>query len=208
MTNFIGHYFHDKERRDSEFSFGAVLDKTHLRYASKLHDVNWAYIVDQILPSLNHYRKSIIFHTSGQFSISPLLLLSKVIQDEKHGMKTDEEFRSSVKTFANDLSWHDQEFDSMNAKIESSSLEYSLRKLFDNDDGLINDYLAICDTISHKFDIFEKIGKKSPMVQHELFERDEDNEIELALPYSSKECWELGKSNLESLHVNVKSFIR
>ena len=169
------------------------MDKTHLRYVSKLHDVNWAYIVDQILPSLNHYRKSIIFHASGQFSISPLLLLSKVIQDEKHGMTTDEEFRLSVKSFGNNLSWHDQEFDSVNTKIESSSLEYSLRKLFNNDEGLMSDYLKICDTISHKFDIFESIGKTSPMDQHGLFKRDEDIEIELALPYSSKECWELGK---------------
>ena len=194
MANVTGHNVDDKERRDEEVSFRAVVDKTHLRYSSKLHGVNWAYIADQILPSLNHYRKSVLFHSAGQFSTNPLLLLSKVMQDEKHsshGLKTDEEFRSSLKSFANDLSRYDQEFDFVNTKIETSSLEYSLRKILNNDEGLINDFMAICETISHKYDISEKIGTN--MDQHDLFKRNDDDEIELALPYSSKECWDLGK---------------
>ena len=194
MTNFIAYNLNDKQRRDEEFSFRAVAEKTHLRYSSKLHKVNWNDIVDQIRPPLNHYRKSMIFHSAGRFSISPLLLLSKVMQDEKHsshGLKTDEEFRSSLKSFANDLSRHDQEFDAVNTKIETSSLEYSLRKIFNNDEGLINDFMAICETISHKYDISEKIGTN--MDQHDMFKRNDDDEIELALPYSSKECWDLGK---------------
>ena len=204
MPNFIAYNLNDKQRRDEEFSFRAVAEKTHLRYSSKLHDVDWAYIVDQIRPPLNHYRKSMIFHSAGRFSISPLLLLSKVMQDEKHsshGLKTDEEFRSSLKSFANDLSRYDQEFDFVNTKIETSSLEYSLRKILNNDEGLINDFMAICDTISHRYDISEKIG--THMDQHDLFKRNDDDDIELALPYSSKECWDLGKLNLMSLHANV-----
>ena len=206
MPNFIAYNLNDKQRRDEEFSFRAVAEKTHLRYSSKLHDVDWAHIIDQIRPPLNHYRKSMIFHSAGRFSISPLLLLSKVMQDEKHSshvLKTDEEFRSSIKSFANDLSRHDQEFDSVNTKIETSSLEYSLRKTFNNDEGIINDFMAICDTISHKYDIFEKIDTKRTTDQHDLFKRNDDDEIELALPYSSKECWDLGKLNLKSLPVNV-----
>ena len=46
MANVTGHNVDDKERRDEEVSFRAVVDKTHLRYSSKLHDVNWAYIAD------------------------------------------------------------------------------------------------------------------------------------------------------------------
>ena len=202
MANFTGYTIDDKERRDEEFSFRAVVDKTHLRYSSKLHDVNWAYIADQILPSLNLYRKSVLFHSAGQFSTNPLLLLSKVMQDEKyttHIMKSDQEFRFSIKSFANDLSRYAQEFDTENTKIETSSLEYSLRRTFHNDQRLMNEFLSIFDTLLNRYDIFMPNSTKQSMDHHDLFKRDEQDEIELALPYGGSECWDIGGSHFGAL---------
>ena len=202
MANFTVHNVDDKERRDEEFSFRANVDKTHLRYSSKLHGVNWAYIADQILPSLNLYRKSVLFHSAGQFSTNPLLLLSKVMQDEKyttHIMKSDQEFRLSIKSFANDLSRYAQEFDTENTKIETSSLEYSLRRTFNNDERSMYEFLSIFNTLLDRYDIFMPNSTKQPMDHHDLFKRDEHDEIELALPYGGSECWDIGGSHFGAL---------
>ena len=79
-----------------------------------------------------------------------MLVLSKLVQDQKtisHTLKNDKDFSLSIKAFANDLSRHDQEFDAINSKIEMSRLEYSLRKAFNNDEQLMQDFLYVCDTI-------------------------------------------------------------
>ena len=108
-----------------DFSIRDVVDKISLRYSSQLHKVDWNNIIDQSIPHINTHRRNIVLHTSGQMSINPLLLLGKLIQDEKkisHILKSDEEFRLSLKSFANDLSRYDQELDAMNVNIEIDAI--------------------------------------------------------------------------------------
>ena len=126
------------------------------------------------------------------------------MQDEKytnHIMKSDQEFRLSIKSFANDLSRYAQEFDTANTKIETetSSLEYSLRRAFHNDVRLMNEFLRIFDNLLHRYDIFMPNSTKQSMDHHDLFKRDEQDEIELALPYGGSECWDIGGSHFGAL---------
>ena len=107
-------------------------------------------------------------------------------------MKTDEEFRMSIKSFANNLSQYDHDFDAKSIGIETSSLEYSLRKAFNDNEALINDFLHICDSISKKYDKITKNDKLNPAVQQTIFTRNDEEKIGLELPYASSECWQLG----------------
>ena len=121
------------------------------------------------------------------------------MQDEKyttHKMKSDQEFRLSIKSFANDLSRYAQEFVT---EIETSSLEYSLRRTFHNDERLMNEFLSIFDTLLDRYDIFMPNSTKQPMQHRDLFKRDEQDEIELALPYGGSECWDIGGSHFGAL---------
>ena len=93
-----------------------------------MHDIDWDNIIGKSLPSINIYRKDAIRHVSGQFGINPVLVLSKLVQDQKktlHTLKSDEDFSLSIKSFANDLSRHGQEFSAAKSEIEMSRLEYS-----------------------------------------------------------------------------------
>ena len=189
-----------------------MVDNTPLRYLANLHDVDWNNIVDQVLPNMNGLRKKILLHACGRFSINPVLLLTKMAQDEQyipHTMKTDDEFRSYIRSFANDLSRYGQEFDTTDTTIEASPLEIFLRRAFDNDDKTVQDFLRICHTISQRYDILEKTRKNHPLDQHNVFKRHETSEdnkvttkkqqIELALPYPNTECWMLGASHFGAL---------
>ena len=98
-----------------------------------------------------------------------------------HQMESDEEFKASIRTFANDLSRHGQEFDTAITEFKVSQLEFSLQKAFNNDDRLVQEFLIICDTISQNYDIFAKNGKKHPLGQRSTFKRNKEQQIDLAL---------------------------
>ena len=59
-----------------------VMDNLTLRYSPDLHNVDWSDIAERVLPSLSKYQKSTILHASGKYSISPIVLLSKVANDQ------------------------------------------------------------------------------------------------------------------------------
>ena len=184
------------------------MDKMSLRYSEKLHNLDWTNIIHQNIPYINNQRKKIILHVSGQFSINPLLLLSKLVLDQNelsHISKSDEEFRLSIKSFANQLSSYGQEFDAVKTKAEMSRLEYSLRNALNNDEGLMNDFIGISDYILERHDIFYKTGATKSIVQRGPFKRNEDEHIELELPYSSSQCWQLSATHFGALETEGSS---
>ena len=186
-------------RREAEFSPQDKMGNTPLRYSSNLLSIDWNHLVENDIPLLNHQRKNSVLHLAGQFSVNPLLLLSKVIQDEhdvsSYTMKSDEEFRMSLKSFANNLSRYDHDYDAESIEIKTSSLEYSLRKAFNDDEEMLNNFLQTCDRLSKKYGITTKSGMTNPMEQHKLFPRNEEEQIRLALPYAGSECWHLGATH-------------
>ena len=202
-TYFTEHYLGNTDgnigQRDNNFSHRAVMEDTDLRYSRSLHGIDWESVINMELPITSQYRKNAILHISGQFSINPLLLLSKVIQDQTdihdYVFKSDSEFRISLKSFANELSRYDQDFDYEMANDEiSSSLEYSLRKVYgENDYVLINDFLRICHAIAQKYGLSGRIVPLKHQ-QHRL-KREIEQGIGLELPYSPTECWHLGATH-------------
>ena len=156
--------------------------------------IDWENVFHKELPLTSHHRKNILSHLGGQYSINPLLLLSKVIMDQtdiyEYAMKSDEEFRISMKEFANYLSRYDQDFDSQTSKVETTSLEYSLRNALGHDDGLINNFLSICATITEKYDLSARAEMAKQ--QNRGFKRANDEVVGLELPYAHTECWQLG----------------
>ena len=70
-----------------------------------------------------------------------------------HTMVSDEEFKASIRSFANDLSRYGQEFDTANTNIKISQLEFSLQKAFNNDEQLLENFLGIFDAIMIRHDI-------------------------------------------------------
>ena len=127
-----------------------------------------------------------------------MILLAKVIHDQKnisYAMLSDQEFRVSVKSFADDLSRHDQQFATDDAKVETSSLEYSLLKSLGPDRQLMNILNGILNVILQKYYIPAKIDGKNSIERKNIFKREENEEIQLELPYANSECWHLGPTH-------------
>ena len=189
----------ETRRQKDEFSPRSMMNDTPLRYTVDLLTVDWEYLVEHYLPFLSQQRKNTILHVSGQFGINPLLILGKVIQEKNdaihYAMKSDADFRISMKSFANNLSRFDHDFDAETIQIETSSLEYSLRKSFYNNEGLINNFLRICHTISRRYDLLVQASTTDKNNQPNAFKRNEDNKIGLELPFASSECWQLGSTH-------------
>ena len=181
---------------DQRISIRDVVHKIPLRFSSTLHNVNWDDIIDQTLPHINNHRKNTIRHASGKYSINPVLILSKLVQDQKKistRFQSDEEFMLSTNSFANELSRYEHKFDVMGPKVEISRLEYSLRNALNMDEELINDFLATCDSILQRHDILAKTGISQPIDQRDISKRNEGETIVLELPYSNMECWQVSK---------------
>ena len=173
------------------FSIRAIVDVTTLRYSREFHKVDWVDIFDQVLPYMSNHRKQMLHHTAARFAISPLLILGKVIQDQHpathYNMKSDEEFRTFVNSFANSLSRSEQHFDAVEKKIGTSALGYALNRTFSNNDTLIGNFLNICYSLAKKYNISTLTSETNNIVK-----RNEEEQIGLQLPYSSLECWQLG----------------
>lgn len=184
--------------QDAESLIRATMDNTTLRYTNDILKVDWDDIMVRTLPFVSPHRKNVMLHVAGQFSINPLLLLAKVIQEQNdisyHTMMSDDEFRMSAKSFANSLSRYEHDFEAIDIKTETSSIEYSLRKLFNNDQGMIGDFLQICNAIAKRYDITGQPRLENPTTLEDIVKRDEE-EIELVLPYASSECWQIGATH-------------
>ena len=174
------------------------MDNMALRYTNDLLTVNWDDVMGRTLPFMGQHRKNLILHVGGQFSINPLLLLGKVIQEENdisHSMMmSDQEFRMSIKSFANELSRYQHDFDNEDGNIGKSQIEYSLRKSFDDDQERMSEFLQICDSISKRYDISTQPATTNSSDLDDIVKRDEE-EIELELPYASEECWQIGATH-------------
>ena len=183
-----------------EVSVRSLMDSTSLRYSADLHNLDWANIFDQAIPFVSNFRKGMILHACGRFSVNPVLILSKIIQDQdinlKYRNKSDEEFRSFINSFADSLSRYEQEFEAEPIKFETSSLEYSLNKVFENDNGMMRDLMVITDTLSNRYDIKNKRNGTNQIYQKNIFKRENEEEISLELPYHSTECWQLSATHL------------
>ena len=184
--------------QDKDFSAPEVMYDIDLRYWPSLLRLNWKDIIDRALPLSSSSKKDTIRHVCGKFLIHPILVLGKTIheqmRDSRFSLKTDEEFRVFISSFANQLSRSGQHFDANGSKMGASLLEYSLSTAFDNDEKLMQEYLSICGTISKRYDIPRKRIETSGS-QHNVFKRNEDERIELELPYANNECWQLSASH-------------
>ena len=167
-----------------------------------MHGFDWDNIIGQHLPYINNHRKNTIRHASGKYSINPVLLLSKLVQDEEdisHILQSDDEFMVSINSFANELSRYEHRFDDVSSKNKMTRLEYSLRNALKNEEGLITDFVRICTSILERHAILEKTGTSKPIDQRDVFTRKEDETIELELPYYSTQCWQLSGSHFGAL---------
>ena len=186
-----------------------LMDKLTLRYSATLHELDWLDIVDRTLPSITHYQKSTILHACGQYSINPVLLMSKVIQDQKdipYTIQSEEDFRAYIQSFSNELSRYGQEYETDSTKIERSSFEYALRKALSNNERSINDYLRISDAILQRFDISSsKNDTAIPIDRQDVLKRDVQEEIGLELPFAGTECWQLGATHFGALETESSS---
>ena len=198
----IGRNIIDKQEPDAPISIRDVVDKIPLRFSPKLHTINWDEIIDQTLPHINNHRKNTIRHASGKYSINPVLILSKLVQDQKKistRFQSDEEFMLSTNSFANELSKYEHQFDAQSPKVEISRVEYSLRNALNMDEELMNDVLATCDSILQRHAILAKTGIYKPIDQRDISKRNEDDTIALELPYSNMECWQLSSTHFGAL---------
>ena len=183
-----------------------MVDRISLRFSTNLHNVNWANIIEQTLPYANNHRKNTIRHASGKYSINPVLLLSKWVQDQKeisHIFQSDEDFMLSINSFANELSRYGHRFDAIRSEGNMSMLEYSVRNALNNDEDLINGFVGICVSILQKHNILQKTGASKPIDQRDVFKRKQDETIELELPYKSTECWQLSALHFGALETDV-----
>ena len=185
----------------------AIIESMDLRYSSHLHKINWDHLLEKELSPISEHRKSVILHLSGQYSISPLLLLSKVVLDRTDGYgyatKSDTEFKTSLKAFANRLSRHAQEYESQFTLLETTDLEYSLRKALTDDGLLMADFLGICNALTERYNLLVETGSQSH--QQRILKRADEEFIRLELPFGPTECWQLGPVHTGALQAEDSS---
>ena len=196
---FLGLTMDFTPKPDDEISLRAVMDDTALRYSDELHEVDWSNIFDQVLPYISNFRRTVLAHIAGQFSVNPLLMVGKIIQDQhravNHNMTSDEEFRICFKSFANTLSRSEQDFVAEEKGLDISPLKYVLRKTLGNNDELIRNFVSICGAISKRYNILTANRHKNLIYSRKIIKRTKDDEIRLKLPYAHSECWQLGGSH-------------
>ena len=168
---------------------------TSLRFTSQLHLADWNDIISNELPLATGNKISNVRHIAGKFSVSPAILIAKVLIDDKDNLRYitqgDVDFNRNLNIFADRLSTHDQEFylDEKESN-NSSSLEYALKKLLKSK-GYIDDFISKIGSLMEKYKLPIKDTKDNR-------KREVNNEIKLDLPYPSTECWKMG---------NVSKFI-
>ena len=183
----------------SDLSLQMVGDETFLRYSGELQKIDWVEVFDKELSFISYHRQKAALHICGQFSISPLIMLGKLIQDQRkttsYDMQSDEEFRFSSKSFANTLSLSEQEFDDEKKKLGRNALRYALRSTFRNNEESIRDFLTICDEISKRYNIPAVTSTTNPAHRQNIVKRTENEEIKLKLPFARTECWQLSATH-------------
>ena len=206
--NILGRHINDVRGLDERLSTLDAVDKVSLRFSAQLHNIDWEDIIEQTLPYVSNHRKNTIRHASGKYSINPVLLLSKLVQDQKemsHIYQSDEEFMLSINSFANELSRYGHRFDAIGSTGKMSRMEYSLRNALNNDEELIQDFVGICESIWKEHDILAKTDASKAVDQRDVFKRNQDETIRLELPYSSTECWQLGATHFGALETEEAS---
>ena len=189
--NFTNTGINSNDLRESEdaISAEAIMNKMNLRYTYDLHNVDWKNVIRGSLPFLSPHREGNILHISGEYSINPLVLLTKVLLDEKenqikYSRTSDKEYTKNLKRFANGLSIHYQEGYLRESDHGISPHEQSLRKAFVQDETKLMKFLYTYHEIMKKheipFIVPRKVGKRTA-----------NQEISLQLPYSRDECWTL-----------------
>ena len=150
-----------------------AIDNMALRYTGNMHTIAWMDILDMELPITSNHKKTLILHLCGQYAISPLWLLSRVILEHndiaKCVIQNDEEFRISLRSFANNLSRCDQDFQSNSVKTSTSSTEYCLEKVLSHDDEIMEEFLSICHDIMKRYDISAKTASPNQMSRKRPF---------------------------------------
>ena len=165
------------------------MNKLNLRYTYDLHNVDWKNVIRGSLPFLSPHREENILHISGEYSINPLVLLTKVFLDEnenkiKYSRTSDKEYTKNLKRFANGLSIHYQEGYLRESDHKISPHEQSLRKAFVQDEAKLMKFLYTYYEIMKKHEIPFIVPRNDA-------KRTANQEISLQLPYSKDECWTL-----------------
>ena len=158
---------------------------TTLRPSSRLRYVNWTRIISKEFPLATDHKIDSIMHIGGQFAINPILLITKLLIDDQKNLRyltqSDKNFSMGLKSFANLLSKHDQDFYLEKNVDRSSSLEYALRQMYNSVHHITN-FIQSCKYIMKKYGLPET-------TKLDMNTRQEDAEIILDLPYPSSECW-------------------
>ena len=149
---------------------------------------------------IGHHRRSVMMHLSAQFSLNPLLMVAKTLQDQQgaknHNIISDEEFRISAKAFANTLSVSEQDFHrDEETDMDDSTLRYGLRMAYKNNDEMIRNFLNICDALLKKHNLPTLTRETNPHVRQSIVKREEEEEISLQLPFAHSECWQLSATH-------------
>ena len=162
---------------------------TSLRFTSQLHHADWNEVISNEFPLATENKISNVRHVAGKFSVSPAILIAKVLMDDKDNLRyitqSDVDFNRNLNLFADRLSTHDQEFylDKKESN-NSSSLEYALKKLL-KPQSYIDDLISKIGSLMEKYNLPIKDTKDDR-------KREINIAIKLDLPYPSTECWKMG----------------
>ena len=181
------------EMKKSEYasSLEAIINMVHLRYTSDLHNVDWKNVIRRSFPLLPIHRKDSILHIGGEYSINPLVLLTKVLLDEtensSYSQRSDKDFSKNLKQFANKLSIHYQEANLPNDKPEISPIKRSFTKVFQDDNKTLTKFMYTYHEMAKRYELPVKPQRK-------VSKREDSQGISLVLPFSKDECWTMSGS--------------
>ena len=176
----------EMRKSEDDMSLETIMNMMHLRYTSDLHSVDWKNLIRRSFPLLPNHRKDSILHIGGEYSINPLVLLTKVLLDEEenssYSQRSDKEFSKNLKQFANKLSIHYQEGCLPNDEPQISPTEYSFTKVVQDDNKTLTKFMYTYHKMAKRYDLPVKLQRK-------VSKRDDSQGISLVLPFSKDECW-------------------
>ena len=166
-----------------------------LFFSSHLYNVSWTEIFKEAAPMLPLDRKDFIISVAGSSTISPVIILSSLIIDNKiDKSRSDTTFRQEVKTFAEEIL---TQYVELNDDANSNIGTLSLLKVFDGDYAKLQRFLSVYTSLKKEIDAKdgghdayngESIKHKSKRGKQQWQQPEES----LILPYPMGECWNIG----------------
>ena len=167
-----------------------------LFFGSHLYNVSWTAVFKEVTPQLPSARGDFILMVAGTSTVSPLIILTSLIVDNKMNVAIDDVFHQKVKTFAEEILTQYMESSQL-GNANANDGPFILLKVLESDyakrEIFLEVYTSLKKQIEKNLNGYDpdhpNVNKnKSQRTKRKWKQPDE----EMILPYPMGECWNIG----------------